>query len=131
LTNKVHISQQDDRIMLFEAGGTLLGAGASLVGNVIQVSGYSHITGFVYSDVASALNGVVIEQALLITDFPAGAVATTAATVSTTSYTAADIINNAFSVQIVAPFARIIYTNGAGAQTVFRLAFEARVLRGL
>jgi hypothetical protein len=117
--------------MLFEDGSALLGAGVSLVGDVIQVSGYSHITGFIYSDVASAINGVIIEQGLLITDFPAGAPATTAVTVSTTSYTAADIINNAFSVQIVAPFARIIYTNGAGAQSDFRLAFEARVFRGL
>ena len=131
MTNKVHISQQDDRVMLFETGVSLLGAGASLVGAVVQVSGYSHLTGFVYSDVASALGGIIIEQGLLISDFPAGVAATTHVTTSNTTYTAADIVNNAFSVQIVAPFARIIYINGAGAQSEFRLAFEARVFRGL
>lgn len=131
MTNKVHISQQDDRTLLEADGSSLLGAGASLVGNVIQVSGYSHITGFIFSDVASATDGVIIEQGLIVTDFPAGVAATTLITNSTTTYTAGDILNNAFSVQIVAPFARIIYTNGAAAQTEFRAAFEARVFRGL
>jgi len=129
LTNKTHISQIDDRTILFSE--TALGGSASIVGDVIHVSGYTHITGFVYSDVDSATDGLIIEQGLKTTDFPDGAAATTNVTVSTLSYTAADIVSNAFSVQIVAPYARVIYINGAGAQSTFRASFEARVLRGL
>jgi hypothetical protein len=128
MTNKTHISQVDERILLFEDGTAPLGAAASLVGNVIQVSGFTHITGFIYSDVTG---GLVIEQGLAIADFPIGTAATSMVTSSALAITAANITDNAFSVQIVAPFVRIIYVNGAGAQTDFRAVFEARVLRGL
>ena len=131
MTNKVHISQIDDRIMLLETGSSLLAGGASLVGDVIQVTGYTHITGFVFSDVDSATDGVIIEQGLLIPDFSAGTPSTTFITNSTMTYTGGDIITNSFSVQVVSPFARIIYVNGASPQGAFRLYFEARVLRGL
>ena len=131
MTNKVHLSQVDDRRILVEAGSNLLAGGASLVGNVIQVSGYTHLTGFVFSDVDSAANGIIVEQGMLLTDFPASIPATAFISHSTTSYTGSDIVNNTFSVQIVAPFARVIYINGGAAQGVFRLYFEARTLRGL
>lgn len=131
MTNKVHISQIDDRLLLAETGTSLLAGAARLVGDVIQVSGYTHITGFIFSDVASAADGVIIEQGILIADFPTGVAATTSITNSTTTYVAGDIESNSFSVQVVAPFARIIYVNGAVAQGAFRLYFEARALRGL
>jgi len=131
MTNKVQISQIDDLVLLLADGNSPLPAGVSLVGEVFLVSGYTHITGYIYSDVASAVSGMIIEQGLKISDFTDGAAATTGVTVTTSAYTATDIINNAFSVQIVAPFARVIYINGATPQTEFRAYFEARVMRGL
>lgn len=129
--NKTHISQIDDRVILTATDSDILAAGASLVSEVIYVSGYTHICGFVYSDVDSAASGLVIEQGLQESDFPSGVVATEHVTVSEFSVPGADIVNNAYSVQIVAPFVRIFYTNGAAPQTTLRMSFEARIIRGL
>ena len=131
MTNKVHLSQVDERNLLLQDGSISLAAGSSVVGDVFQVSGFTHITGFVYSDVDSALGGLIIEQGLMISDFPAGTPATELITNSAITVTGSDILNNAFSVQIVAPYARIIYINGAAPQTTFRAIFEARIIRGL
>jgi hypothetical protein len=131
LTNKVHISQVDERNLFLEDGSNLLAATSSIIGDVFQVSGFTHITGFVYSDVDSALGGLIIEQGLKLTDFPAGTAATENITNSSLTITGSDTINNAFSVQIVAPYARIIYINGGSGQAEFRAIFEARVIRGL
>lgn len=127
--NKVDISQVDEPIL---ASSTIvLGAGALFVGNAQSVLGYTHICGFVFSNVASAVNGLIIEQGYQSSDFPAGTPATTLVTRSLYGISAGDLDNNAFAVQIVAPFARIIYTNGAAAQASFRLFFGSRILRGL
>ncbi len=130
MTNKVHISQIDDRHIFEESGINLLAAGGSIIGDIFQVSGYTHITGFVYSDVASALNGLIIEQAVQESDFPAG-VATANVTSTALTITGADITNNALSVQVVGSYVRVIYINGATPQGTFRAVFEARVMRGL
>lgn len=131
MTNKVHISQMDDRVIAFETGANLLGGGGIFTGEVVQVAGYGHITGWIYSDVASAASGVIIEQALTIDDLLVATPNTTNVTSSTLAYTAGEYVSNAYSVQVVAPFARIVYVNGAAAQSEFRLYFEARVFRGL
>jgi hypothetical protein len=131
MTNKIAISQVDDLVILLDDGTSPLIAAGSLVGNVFLVSGYTHITGYIYSDVTSAAGGVIIEQGLKIGDFTPGTPATTGVTSTALAYTGGDIINNAYSVQIVAPYARIIYINGASPQTDFRAYFEARVMRGL
>jgi len=127
--NKVDISQVDE--LIIASNTTLLGIGGLFVGSVFSVFGYTHIGGFAFSDVASAVNGLIIEQGFQSTDFPAGTPATTLVTRSLYGISAGDIDNNAIGVQIVAPFARIIYTNGAAAQTSFRLFFASRILRGL
>lgn len=127
--NKVDISQVDEPILV--SSTTPLGAGGLFVSTPVSVLGYTHICGFAFSNVASAINGLIIEQGYQSTDFPAGTPATSLITRSLYSISAADLDNNAFAVQIVAPFARIIYTNGAAAQATFRLFFGARILRGL
>ena len=121
----------DDRVMAYETGTTLLAAGGIFTGEVMQVAGYGHITGWIFSDVSSATSGVIIEQALTVSDLLVATPNTTNVTSSTLAYTAGEYVSNAYSVQVVAPFARILYVNGAAAQTAFRLYFEARVFRGL
>lgn len=131
-SNKVHISQVDSLILASALDADVLGGGASFIGEVITVIGYTHIAGFAFSDVASASpTGLIIEQGLTIADFPVGTPSTTHTTISTTAIAAGNITDNALQVQIVAPFARIIYINGAGAQSTFRLFFAAKSFRGL
>jgi len=129
--NKIHLSQVDDRILVTATDADLLGAGGSLVSDIFYVSGYTHITGFVYSDVDSAAGGLLIEPGLQESDFPSGVPATAHVTTTNLSIPGANIVDNSIGVQIVAPFVRIIYTNGAAAQTTFRASFEARIIRGL
>jgi hypothetical protein len=128
-TSKTNLGQVDT--LLLANSATPLAGGALFEGTVENVSGYTHICGFVFSNVASAVNGLIIEQGYQITDFSTGAASTTFITRSTYGISAGDIDNNAFAVQIVAPFAKILYINGAGAQASFRLFFGARILRGL
>ena len=131
MTNKTHISQIDDRTIFFEDGSTVLAGGSSIIGEVFQVSGFTHIAGWVYSDVDSAVGGLIIEQGLNTADFASGMPSTSNVTVTPLTITGGDIIGNALCVQIVAPYARVIYINGGVAQTTFRASFEARILRGL
>jgi hypothetical protein len=131
MPNKVHLSQIDDRNLILQDGSSTLAAGGTLIGDVVQVAGYTHVTGFAYSDVDSAAGGFIVEQGIQISDFPSAGPGTEFLTISSTAITGGDQVNNAFSVQIVAPFVRIIYINGASPQSAFRLYAEARVLRGL
>jgi len=145
MTNKTHVSQIDvlesanhvgsgSAVAVLEQGDTgFLAAAGTFFGNVVYVGGYTHICGFAYSDVASAANGLVIEQGMQASDFDTTTPAVEADNITRSRYTipAANIDDNAFNVQIVAPFVRITYTNGAGAQTAFRLFGYARVIRGL
>lgn len=85
----------------------LLAASASYTGVSLSVEGYARITGTVYSDQAGTL---YIEQS------PDGTNWDTATSLSVSAATA-----TSFSVEVVAPYARLRYVNGATAQTVFRL----------
>lgn len=125
---KIHISQIDRITLLSETEP--VAANVTIISDPKPVGGYTHIVGFIFSDVASALNGVIIEQAMSLADFPPGVPATTNVTRSIFTLAANDTITNTYSVQIVAPFVRIIYINGALPQTSFRAFLEARVLRG-
>lgn len=127
--NKVELAQLETLTIINSA--VSLGAAGVLVGPTIYVGGYTHISGFAFSDVASAANGLVIEQAYAAADFPIGVPSTSLITRSLYGIAAGDMDNNAFAVQVVAPFARITYTNGAAPQTSFRIYFAARILRGL
>lgn len=145
MSNKTHISQIDvfvaanhigsgSAVAVLEQGDTgLLAAGGVFYGNVIWVGGYAHLCGYAFSDVASATNGLVIEQGMQASDFDTSTPAAETDNITRSRYNiaAADIDGNAFNVQLVAPFVRIIYTNGAGAQSAFRLFGFARTLRGL
>ena len=145
MSNKTHLSQVDifvaanhigsgSPLAVLGQGDTgFLAAAGVFFGDLIYVGGYTHLCGYAYSDVASASNGLVIEQGMKSTDFDTATPASETDNITRSRYTiaAADIDNNAFNVQLVAPFVRIIYTNGAGAQTAFRLFGFARTLRGL
>jgi len=131
VAEKISVSQIEAK-ELYNQTGSLIESGIIVTSAVVYVGGYSHITGYVYSDQASATDGVVIEQCQRADLFAAGAVTTANVTSSSMTYTAADITSNALSVQIVAPFARIVYVNGAVTQaTDFNIFFCARIIRGL
>ena len=136
MPEKISIAQIEVKELYNETGGQtidFLTIGEVTTSSVVYVGGYTHITGYVYSDQSSATDGVVIEQCQRSDLFNPGLALTTAnVTSSSMTYTAADITSNALSVQIVAPFARIVYTNGAAAQlTDFNIYFCARIIRGL
>lgn len=125
MSNKVNISQVDRKVLILSTD--LLASDGVLVGDVIPVSGLTQIDGFVFSDIPSAPNGLIIEQGLKEADFPANAAATTLISHSVFSYIG-DIVTNRYTVRIVAPFARIIYTNASSAQNSFRIFFEGKPL---
>lgn len=127
--NKVYLGQLETLIMANT--NTPLTAGSLFIGTTHNVSGYTHISGFAFSDVASAANGLIIEQAYQSSDLPVGAAATSLVTRSLYGISSGNMDDNSMAVQIVAPFARIIYINGGANQTTFRLHFAARILRGL
>lgn len=102
---------------------TVLTGDGVFTGDVFKVAGFTKISGIVYSDQSSAASGLVIEQAADEDDFALGYV-----TRSTQSYTGAAVTSNTIQVNIVAPFARIVYTNGATPQTVFRLWAAAKMM---
>lgn len=129
MSNKTHISQIDHLAVMAEI--TNLAANATFISSPQHVGGYTHLTGFVYSDAGSVLNGLIIEQAMQLSDFPSNAPATANVTRSLFTVSANETVTNNYSVQLVAPFVRIIYMNGAAPQTTFRAFFEARILRGL
>jgi len=144
--NKVHLSQNDIlEIANFVGSGSttalirqgdspaLLAASGSFYGDVVYVGGYTHLCGFVFSNVSSATNGLVIEQGMQASDFDilTPALSTANVTRSRFAITGGDIDLNIINVQLVAPFVRIVYTNGGSPQTSFRIYGFARVLRGL
>lgn len=127
---KVNLAQNDIRLIANATDSDALAGAATFTSDIVYVGGYSVVSGFAYSDVASATSpdGLVIEQAASEADFTLG---TPPITESIFEIGAGETEENAFSVQVVAPFVRIRYVNGAGAQTTFRLYAVARILRGL
>lgn len=121
---KTSLSQVENYIVADTT--TALGSGSTYTSDIEYVGGYTHICGLVYSDQSSATDGLSIDQAASEADMTAGYY-----TRSTYTMVGADVDDNAFSVQLVAPFVRIRYTNGASAQSVFRLLATARIVRGL
>ncbi len=92
---------------------TVLGNGATYTGSAVHVAGYGVIVGTVTANTAGTL---YIDQSSNGTNYDV---------VSTIPYTAADTLG--FSVEVVAPTARMRFTNSAGAaQTTFRLYMRAR-----
>lgn len=127
-----HVGSGTPQAVLEQGNTGFLAANGVFFGNLVYVAGYTHICGFIYSDVSSAANGLVIEQGMQASDFDTTtpAAATTNITTNTFSITGGAIASNQFTVQIVAPFARLIYTNGVSIQSDFRLSSIVRALRG-
>lgn len=123
MVNKSNISQSE--ALVLANSNTTLGAGGVFTGSIFRVSGYTNITGFVYSNVGSATNGLVVEQAADSADFASGYVTRTRLT-----YTAADVDYNSFVIEVTAPFVRIRYTNGGSAQATFRIWAVAKASKG-
>lgn len=136
MTSKTHLSQGDYLPLFVRTTSDILVGGAIDIGEVFAVSGFTHISGFVFSDKDSATpNGIIIEQAANVSDFPSGAIATPlncpGITRSVEAISGDDLDSNSLAVQIVAPFARVIYVNGAAAQNKYNAFFAARLIRGL
>jgi hypothetical protein len=91
---------------------TPLGANGTYTSGSLTVSGYGRIVGTVFADQAGTL---YIEQSSDGTNWDAST------GVSVSAGTPAS-----FSVEVVAPTARVRYVNGATAQTAFRLYVRAR-----
>lgn len=123
MSSKENIAQQE--IKEVANSDAVLAAAGAFTGNIYYVAGYSTIVGFAFSDVDSATNGLVIEQAADSADFASGYL-----TRSRYTIIGGDVDTNAFEVEIVAPFVRIVYTNGASNQAVFRLWATAKLIRG-
>jgi hypothetical protein len=123
---KVHIGQME--AMQVAASNTPLLAAAAFVSPIFSVRGFSNISGFAFSDVGSAVTGLRIQQAADMADFATiSPFALTAGTSTKYTIVGGDLFTNAFTVEVVAPFARLVYTNGAAPQTTFRLWAAARL----
>lgn len=89
---------------------TPLGGGAVFTGTSVNTQGYGSATISVISDVASAANGLSIQQSSNNTNWDI-----------VDSYTVAAGVASKINVPRQAVFMRVVYTNGAGAQASFRL----------
>jgi len=93
---------------------TTLLANATYRSDSFKTDGYDKIVGYVHSDVASATDGVVIQQCH-DGDFSDETV------IVESKFTMSADVELAFSVDIVAKYARIKFVNGPSNQTEFRL----------
>lgn len=89
---------------------TPLAGGGSFTGTATDISKYGIVFINVYADVASATDGLVIEQSSDGTNWD-----------HDDSYTIPAGTGKNFSINPYAQYMRIRYTNGAGAQSAFRL----------
>jgi len=89
---------------------TLLGAGGVFTGVAFDITNYAAINVNVKSDVASATNGVKLEVSTDGTNWDHS---------HSTTYTAATGVGYIFNAEF--KYARVVYTNGATPQGVFRL----------
>ena len=90
---------------------TPLGIGGVFTSSSIEILSYGKISGLCFADQASAANGLEIQQSLDDTNWD---FSTQFSVVASTGFS--------FSVPVTGRFVRIRYTNGAVAQTTFRLS---------
>lgn len=98
---------------------TPLGANAVYGSTAFDALNYSRITLLAFSNRASAANGVQVEQSIDGEDDHWD---------YSTNYTLAAGVAIAATIELVARYVRITYTNGAVAQGTFRLAALARII---
>lgn len=89
---------------------TPLGGGGVFTGTAIETLNYGIVFVSVYADVASITDGLSIQQSIDGTNWD-----------FTDSFTIAAGANENYSVNPHARYLRVVYTNGAGAQSSFRL----------
>jgi hypothetical protein len=129
------------KVTTFARSASALGAGAKYLSDWIQVGtetlmkqipggGYSMLRGFVNSDVSGTLDvfqAYNLADIQAITDAVPAAGAGNAALLLTSftfTSTGATCKGTPYTVAIVAPYVRVRYTNGGGAQATFRLNFD-------
>lgn len=101
---------QDGFISVGNSSTTVLGGGASFTGTGEIVAGFASISVFAFSDVASATAGMSLEQSTDGTNWD-----------HTRSLTVELGAGHTHMEAVVARYFRVIYTNGAAAQSSFRL----------
>lgn len=87
-----------------------LGGGAAFTGTADEITQYSSVSVYVISNVASATDGLSIQQSNDGSNWD-----------NVDVYTVPAATGKTFGVQCVGRYLRIVYTNGAGAQASFRL----------
>lgn len=97
-------------ICLENSSSTPLGAGATFTGEAVLTNGFGIVYISVYSDQASATNGLVVEQSIDGTNWDFD-----------DTYTIPADTGKTFSVQPAGRYIRVKYTNGGTEQTEFRL----------
>jgi hypothetical protein len=105
----------DGAIITSNCSTTPLAGGASFTGTAFEVTKYSAINVGVFSDVASATNGVKVEFSPDGTNWDHS---------HSTTYTAASGVGYIFNCEF--KYARVVYTNGSSAQSSFRLQTIAK-----
>lgn len=110
--------EKRERKVIIAATTTPLAAGGIYTGAAFDTLNYSRVTLATHSNVASAANGVEVQQSIDGTNWDY--------TTRNSFVVAVPPVALAVSVELVARWARIRYTNGAAPQTYFRLAALAR-----
>jgi len=100
----------EERILAFETT-TPLGANEVYTSASVDARRAGRITGLIYSDQSSAIDGVKVQQSIDGSNWD-----------YESTFTLTGGSGLAFSVELVAAYARIRYENGATAQAEFRLA---------
>lgn len=100
----------DGRVCDMNSTSTPLGAGSTFTGTGIDILDYAIISINVFSDQASAIDGLKVQQSSDGTNWDLEDV-----------FSIPVNIGKTFSFQTAAKFFRIVYVNGSVAQTVFRL----------
>lgn len=99
-----------NKLSVVNSSTALLGISAVFTGTSEEVKDFSSIVISVFSDVASATDGLSIQQSSNGTNWDI-----------TDTYTIAAATGKTFSVQPAARFFRVVYTNGGTGQASFRL----------
>jgi len=109
--------QKREQKVVIASTTTPLGAAGVYTSGAFDALNYGRVTLLVLSNVASAADGVEIQQSIDGTNWD-----------YSTQNSALAGVGRAVTVELVARWVRIRYTNGAAAQTTFRLAALARAM---
>ena len=108
-------AQPTQLVSALNSSSTLLSGDAVFTGTAEDVSAWSMITVFVHSDVASATKGLSLEISSDGTNWDRKKTVTATANASQTAF------GGVHSLAVVSRYFRVVYTNGSGGQSAFRL----------